>query len=179
MAKPNPSANSSFILVTPTTSPRKLNKGPPLFPGLISAVSLDEGDAAHVPVAGADNSLRDRAFETQRISDGKHLVSLALVVFACQKHLLEFDVFLDGDLQQCQVEEGVQGHDGHVRVDSPTDELADGILMKDGDGNPRFLFDDVIVRHAMPALVENEPRSQAAGGLHQHDPFPEFSPPAP
>ena len=81
MAKPipcEPPLLETICLLMPTTSPRRLIKGPPLFPGLIAALvwskSPREIRAVRLSLP-ADNSVSHCLLKTKRIANGENKIS--------------------------------------------------------------------------------------------------------
>ena len=126
-----------------------------------------------VPILRADDPLRHRPLQSQRVADREDLFPLLQVILGCQEHRLESQILLHRDLQQRQVEEGIQGHDPNI-VDAPAVEFPVGSAMENRHGDAGFLFDDVVVRHAKAAFVHDESGTEPPRSLHEHHALAEF-----
>jgi hypothetical protein len=80
---------------------------------------------------------------------------------------LKLEILLSGYLQQCEVKVGVQGQNLHI-ADGATLKITIGLAMKNRDCNPGLPFYDMVVGHAVAAIVDDKSRAQTAGGFDEH-----------
>ncbi len=110
MANPRLSAKNAAIprLVTPITSPRWLNSGPPELPGLIAVSVCKKELALEVPALIADDPLRHRPLEPQRIADREDRISGIDIVIITQDDVARFQVGRQRQLDQGEVEKWIR-----------------------------------------------------------------------
>ncbi len=143
----------------------------------VARVDLGRGlnvrQTLEVAIPRADNPLRNGPLQAQRISDCEYLIPFVQVLVLRNKHRPELQIFLLGNLHQCQIEVGIQGDDFDV-INPPAGEFALRVLVIDRRRDPRLFFDHVVIGDAEAPLIQNKPRAQPAGRLDQYHPFPEL-----
>ncbi len=126
------------------------------------------------PAGRADDALRDRAFEAQRVADGEDQVTDAQVVLGAERHRLgQRAVFLGVpfQLKQGQIPQGLQRDEADVLdLDFLRATLA---ACRQRHGDAGLALHHVVIGDQVAAVVDEKTRAQAAGGADQRDPVAE------
>ena len=125
--------------------------------------------ALHLPRFGADDALRDGAFEAERAADGKHAVAHVQGVGVAESDGLEFRRAFVLDVQQREVVKFVDGDNFYLLV-SLAVELA-VFLVINFHGNFRLAFDDVEIGDEIAVVIQKKAGAEAAGCAHLHHGF--------
>src|ERR1039457_5427988 len=115
---------------------------------------------------GAQNALRDGAFEAERTADGKHAVADIERIRAAERDGLELRRVLVLDVQQRKVVKFIDGDDLDLLV-SLAVKLAAG-LMINLHGNFRLALDDVEIGDEIAVVVDEKTGAKSAGRFHLH-----------
>ena len=125
--------------------------------------------ALHLPRFGADDALRDGAFQAERTADGEYAVAHVQSVRAAERDGLELRRVFILNVQEREVVKFVDGDNFYLLVGLAV-ELAIFLLVN-FHGNFRLALDDVEIGDEITVFVQEEAGTKSAGGLDLHHGF--------